>query len=179
MLSQTSHSWTLSGKPAGRFRWLAFLLLLVAMLAVCTPVHADETDPVPDMAADASALGIIGSGLSFAIGTLGILSIMTLLVRSRRLDIGLRRVAGATRRRLMLQFLEEAAFMSTAGGVLGVLAALGLVGLVVASGTLPGCFSATITLGVLLLSILCGVLAGTYPAWKAANTDVLKTLREL
>ncbi len=69
--------------------------------------------------------------------------------------------------------------MSTAGGVLGVLVALGLAGLLAASCTLPGCFSATIPLGVLLLSHLCGVLAVTSPAWTAANTDVLKTLREL
>ncbi len=122
-------------------------------------------------------LGLIGSGLSFAIGTLGILSIMTLLVRARRLEIGMRRVVGATRQKIMLQFVAEAAFMSATGGALGVAFALLVCALIAASGILPGFFSAVIALGVLLLSVACGVLAGAYPAWKAAKTDVLQALR--
>ncbi|MFT4300570.1 MAG: ABC transporter permease [Desulfovibrio sp.] len=122
-------------------------------------------------------LGIIGSGLSFAIGTLGILSIMTLLVRSRRLEIGLRRVAGATRRQILLQFMGEAAFMSAAGGFAGVCAALAFCLLLAASGALPPYFSLSISLGVFALSTCCGILAGTYPAWKAARTNVLQALR--
>lgn len=122
-------------------------------------------------------LGIIGSGLSFAIGTLGILSIMTLLVRSRRLEIGIRRVAGATRRQILLQFMGEAAFMSAAGGFLGVCSALAFCLLLTASGALPPHFSLPISLGVFALSTCCGILAGTYPAWKAARTNVLQALR--
>ena len=122
-------------------------------------------------------LGIIGSGLSFAIGTLGILSIMTLLVRSRRLEIGLRRVTGATRRQILLQFMGEAAFMSATGGFLGVCSALAFCLLLAASGALPPFFSLSISLGVFALSTCCGILAGTYPAWKAARTNVLQALR--
>ena len=48
-----------------------------------------------------------------------------------------------------------------------------------ANDYLPGYFSAAITLSVLVLSILCGILAGAHPAWKAAHTDVLQTLRDL
>ena len=146
----------------------------------CSLAFAEQVDELVTNALDLiRTLGIIGSGLSFAIGTLGILSIMTLLDRSPRRENGLRRVVGATRTSIMLQFVSEAAFLSSTGGILGVLTALGLCALTAATGILPGFFSPAITTGVLVLSIVCGILAGTWPAWKAAHTDVLKTLREL
>ena len=146
----------------------------------CSLAFAEQVDEMVTNALKLiRTLGLIGSGLSFAIGTLGILSIMTLLVRSRRLEIGLRRVVGATRKRIMVQFVAEAAFFSTAGGLLGVATALLLCALIALCGILPGYFSARITSSVLLLSILCGILAGSWPAWKAAHTDVLQTLRDL
>lgn len=146
----------------------------------CTLAFAEQVDEMVTNALKLiRTLGLIGSGLSFAIGTLGILSIMTLLVRSRRLEIGMRRVVGATRKKILLQFIAEAAFLSTAGGLSGVATALFLCALIALFGLLPGYFSASITLGVLILSILCGILAGAYPAWKAAHTDVLQTLRDL
>ena len=152
-------------------------------MTIMTSYPDASPDEVDEMVTNAlkliRTLGLIGSGLSFAIGTLGILSIMTLLVRSRRLEIGMRRVVGATRKKILLQFIAEAAFLSTAGGLSGVATALFLCALIVLFGLLPGYFSASITLGVLILSILCGILAGAYPAWKAAHTDVLQTLRDL
>lgn len=146
----------------------------------CTLAFAEQVDELVTNAVQlVRTLGIIGSGLSFAIGTLGILSIMTLLVRSRRLEIGLRRVVGATRTSIMLQFISEAAFLSSTGGILGVLTGLGLCALTAMAEILPGYFSPAITTGVLALSIVCGILAGAWPAWTAAHTDVLKTLRDL
>ncbi len=143
-----------------------------------TLAFAEQVDElVTNALALIRTLGIIGSGLSFAIGTLGILSIMTLLVRSRRLEIGMRRVVGATRRKIMLQFIAEAALMSATGGALGVGFALLVCGLIAAGGILPGYFSAGIACGVLLLSVGCGILAGAHPAWQAAKTDVLQALR--
>ena len=146
----------------------------------CTLAFAEQVDEMVTNALKLiRTLGLIGSGLSFAIGTLGILSIMTLLVRSRRLEIGMRRVVGATRKKILLQFIAEAAFLSAAGGLIGVATALLLCALIALSGILPGYFSAAITLSVLVLSILCGILAGAHPAWKAAHTDVLQALRDL
>jgi putative ABC transport system permease protein len=124
-------------------------------------------------------LGMIGAGISFAIGTLGILSVMTLLVRARRLEIGMRRVVGATRRQILAQFIGEAALMSVAGGLFGVASALSLCAVIALTGALPGYFSFLISFGVLSLSICCGMIAGAYPAWKASRTDVLQTLRTI
>lgn len=122
-------------------------------------------------------LGYIGAAISFSIGTLGILSIMTLLVQSRRLEIGIRRAVGATRKNILAQFIGEAAIMAAIGGVLGVLTALGLSALLYSLGVLPAYYSMLTTFAVCVLSIVCGITAGAYPAWQAAKTDVLSVLR--
>lgn len=124
------------------------------------------------------ALGFVGATISFAVGTLGILSIMTLLVRSRRVEIGIRRAVGATRRDIMAQFVCEAAVMALAGGGLGVVAGVVPVVLLVSFEVVPPCYDAGVVAWVFVLSAGCGIGAGAYPAWRAARTGVLQALRE-
>ena len=124
-------------------------------------------------------LGIIGSTISFAIGTLGILSVMTLLVRSRQLEIGVRRAVGATKKQIIVQFMGEAAVMAGAGGIIGVIVALLLSALLALMQILPAYYNIPLAGGVCFLSIICGIIAGAYPAWQAAKTDVLQTLRDM
>lgn len=124
------------------------------------------------------ALGFVGAGISFAIGTLGILSIMTLLVSSRRVEIGIRRAVGATRRNIVLQFVSEAAVMAFAGGFLGVIVGLIPVALLVELGVFPPCYDPRVICSVFALSAGCGLIAGAYPAWQAAKTEVLQALHQ-
>jgi putative ABC transport system permease protein len=125
-----------------------------------------------------NVLGIISSTLSFAVGGLGILSIMILLVRARRLEIGVRRAMGAKRRDIVRQFLLEAGIMSAAGGGAGVLTALGLITVVYAAGSFPYVYDGWLILQALCGSALLGVAAGAYPAWQAANVEVLRVLSD-
>ncbi len=123
-------------------------------------------------------LGNISSVISFAVGGLGILSIMVLLVRARRLEIGVRRATGAKRADIVQQFLFEAGLLSTTGGVLGVLGAM-LVGLAAhLFGGFPMVFSPTITATALCGAAALGVAAGAYPAWQASRVEILSVLRE-
>ncbi|MDR3043294.1 MAG: ABC transporter permease [Desulfovibrio sp.] len=122
-------------------------------------------------------LGAIGAGISFSIGTLGILSIMTIIVRARRLEIGVRRAVGATKRNIVAQFLFESVLMAGTGGLLGVGVALGIASAVYAAGVLPTAYDPPLAVGVLLASAGCGLMAGAYPAWQAARVDVIRTLR--
>jgi putative ABC transport system permease protein len=123
-------------------------------------------------------LGNISSSISFAVGGLGILSIMVLLVRARRLEIGVRRATGARRRDIVRQFLMEAGLLSVAGGILGVFGSM-LVGLAANTfGGLPLVFDPAITLTALLGAALLGLAAGAYPAWQAARIEILTVLRE-
>lgn len=122
-------------------------------------------------------LGLLSSSVSFAVGALGILSIMILMVRTRRLEIGIRRAVGASRRQIMLQFLTEAGLMSGVGGILGVIAALSLISVAYGLGALPAFYNLPLAGGVCIAATLLGLVAGAYPAWEASRGDILEILR--
>ena len=122
-------------------------------------------------------LGVLSSSISFMVGSLGILSIMILLVRARRLEIGIRRAVGAKRKAIMGQFLLEAAFMAGTGGTLGVAASLGLVTIVYSFGGFPYVYNPVLIFSACSASVLLGLIAGAYPAWQASRVEVLEVLR--
>jgi putative ABC transport system permease protein len=139
---------------------------------------AEDTMQLKQQALDlVDVLGLISSSLSFAVGGLGILSIMILLVRARRLEIGVRRAMGARRRDIVRQFLMEAGIMSAAGGGAGVFAALLILTAVYAVGNFPYVYDGWLIVQALSGSALLGLAAGAYPAWQAANVEVLQVLR--
>jgi len=123
-------------------------------------------------------LGLISSSLSFAVGGLGILSIMVLLVRARRLEIGVRRAVGARRKDIVLQFLAESGVLSALGGLFGVAAGLVLVLPVYALGDFPVVVLPQVILWTLTGSAGLGLAAGAYPAWQASRLQILEVLAE-
>jgi putative ABC transport system permease protein len=143
-----------------------------------TLITARDTMQVQEQALGlVRTLGWISSGVSFAVGGLGILSIMVLLVRTRRLEIGVRRAVGARRRDIIRQFMLEAGLMAGVGGLLGVLLGIGLVVAVTTFGQMPLVLDPLLLAGVLAGSALLGLAAGAYPAWQAAHVEVLEVLR--
>lgn len=122
-------------------------------------------------------LGVISSSLSFAVGGLGILSMMVLLVRARRIEIGIRRAMGARRADIIRQFLFESGLMAASGGILGTLAAILLLPIVCVLGDFPFLLDPVLLLGTLAGSAALGLLAGAYPAWQASRLQVLDVLR--
>ena len=139
---------------------------------------ARDTMKVQQQALDlVRTLGWISSGVSFAVGGLGILSIMVLLARTRRLEIGVRRAVGARRRDIIRQFIFESGLMAASGGLLGVLGGLGLAAIVAFFGTMPFHLDLILVTAVLGGSLGLGLLAGAYPAWEAAQIEVLEVLR--
>ncbi len=124
-----------------------------------------------------TSLGALSAGISFAVGGLGIFSIMILLVRARQLEIGVRRAVGASRKNIVRQFLTEAGIMAGTGGVLGVLLALLLVTLVYTVGGLPFVYEPLFCLLAAAASVLVGVLAGAWPARQASKVEVVVALK--
>jgi len=122
-------------------------------------------------------LGLLSSGISFAVGGLGILSLMVLLVRSRRMEIGVRRAVGARRLDIIRQFILESGLMAGTGGFVGVVSAAGLVLLIYEIGEMPVTYDPIFIIGPMVGSVLLGLLAGAYPAWQAAKIEVLDILR--
>lgn len=122
-------------------------------------------------------LGIMSASISFAVGGLGIFSIMILMVRARQMEIGIRRAVGASRKKIIRQFLAEAALMSGSGGILGVAVGLGLVTVIYSFASFPYVYEPLFCLGASLASVLLGVAAGAWPAWQASRVEVLSALK--
>ena len=116
-------------------------------------------------------------GVSLVVGGIVIMNIMLMAVAERTREIGVRKSLGARRRDILAQFLVEAATLSTTGATLGILAGLGLARLVQAISPLPmGVSPMSIVIG-LILGVGVGMIAGVYPASRAASLDPVAALR--
>ena len=129
------------------------------------------------VAADLTWVLIIVAFITLVVGGVGIMNSMLANVQSRTREIGIRKALGATRREIRLQFLTEAVFLSSAGGILGTIIGLGIpisVGLLTPYKIPVGWLSAPIALAT---SVIVGVISGTVPANRAARLDPVETLK--
>jgi putative ABC transport system permease protein len=117
------------------------------------------------------------SSIALMVGGIGVMSIMTISVTERTREIGVRKALGARRVEILWQFLLEAVFLTSAGGVLGI-AAGSAIGLTVHLAThfpisLPW-WSFAIGIG---FSASVGVFFGMVPAIRASRLDPIEALR--
>ena len=118
------------------------------------------------------------AAVSLLIGGIGIANVQIISARERTREIGVRLAVGAPRRDVLNQFLLEAAILSLAGGVVGVVVALGA-GLLL--GQFVSGFSAVppawaVVAGI-AASLTVGIVAGYWPARQAAALDPVEALR--
>jgi putative ABC transport system permease protein len=123
------------------------------------------------------AVAALGS-ISLLVGSVGILTIMTIAVSERISEIGLLRALGAERRTIFLMFLCEALALSAAGGFCGVLLGIAIVRVLDAAlPALPVELAWAYIVAAFMVSLLIGVAAGVAPAMKAARLEPLEALR--
>lgn len=114
--------------------------------------------------------------IALVVGAIVIMNIMLVAVTERTKEIGVRKSLGARQADILRQFLFEAAVLSALGGIIGLLIAQAI-GLVISKFVLETripWYAAAIAIGV---SAGVGILAGLFPAWKAARLDPIEALR--
>jgi putative ABC transport system permease protein len=117
------------------------------------------------------------AAVSLVVGGIGILAVMTVAVKERTPEIGLRMAVGSRPRDILVQFLAEALVLGLSGGAVG--AAIGLagswiIGAATSWETAPAAGPAVFSV---LFSLAVGLLFGAYPARKASLLDPIKALR--
>ena len=119
------------------------------------------------------------ASISLLVGGIGVMNIMLVSVTERTSEIGLKKALGAKKKRILLQFLTEAAVLTSIGGVIGVLTGVGLAELISGIMQIPVAISIPAIVIAVVFSTLIGVIFGLLPATKAANLNPIDALRRV
>lgn len=127
--------------------------------------------------ADVDALFVVLGAVTLLAGAVGVANVMLLSVLERIGEIGLRRALGATRRNIAGQFVTESGLVGALGGVIGGASGLLITLAVAAAREWTPVFDARLAAGAPAVGVVVGVVAGAFPAWRAARIEPIAALR--
>ena len=117
------------------------------------------------------------ASISLVVGGIGVMNIMLVTVTERTREIGIRKAIGATRLQILMQFLTEALIITLSGGIIGILLSVLLGFIIRAQTAVQPALDLWIILLAAIVSLLVGVIFGTWPAVRAARKDPIEALR--
>ena len=149
---------------------------LGSRLTTFTQLISLITDFVPAIAA-----------VSLLVGGIGVLNIMLVSVTDRTREIGTRKAIGASDSAILSQFVLEAITLAGLGGLIGVVLGVGLIlltklvipmlGTTGFLSTFSPVLAASPVAVAFVISLAIGLVAGGYPAWRAAQLNPIEALR--
>ena len=119
------------------------------------------------------------ASISLLVGGIGVMNIMLVSVTERTGEIGLKKAIGANKRRILGQFLTEAAVLTSVGGVLGVAAGFILSKVISKISQTPMVISIPAAAAAVIFSMIIGLVFGLLPSIKAANLSPIEALRRM
>ena len=117
------------------------------------------------------------AGISLLVGGIGVMNIMLVSVTERTSEIGLKKAIGARKRRILFQFLTEAAVLTSIGGLLGVLGGIIMAQVISRVSQTPVAISIPAIIFSVVFSMVIGIVFGLLPSVKAANLNPIDALR--
>jgi putative ABC transport system permease protein len=116
------------------------------------------------------------AGISLVVGGIGIMNIMLVTVTERTKEIGLLKAIGATRRDILTQFLIESVILTVTGGLIGISLGIGI-GYLIAQGVhVPFGLPIIPIIGAVSISVVIGIVFGSYPAYRASKLSPIDAL---
>lgn len=117
------------------------------------------------------------ASISLLVGGIGVMNIMLVSVTERTSEIGLKKAIGARKRRILAQFLTEAAVLTSIGGLIGVGAGIVMAQVISRMSKTPVAISVPAILFSVAFSMIIGIVFGLLPSVKAANLNPIDALR--
>jgi putative ABC transport system permease protein len=123
------------------------------------------------------------AGISLIVGAIGVANIMLVSVTERTREIGIRKAIGARRSAIMKQFLIESTVLAGLGGVVGIVIGVSTViaGAIIIPKLTPDFGAPMVSIPAVvvafMVSLVIGLIAGGYPAWRASRLRPIEALR--
>ena len=137
----------------------------------------EQAKNLQDLSAATNQQLIWIASISLLVGGIGVMNIMLVSVTERTREIGLKKAIGARKRRILAQFLTEAAVLTSLGGIIGVVAGIIMAQVISKVSQTPSAISVPAIIFSVIFSMAIGILFGLLPSIKAANLNPIDALR--
>jgi putative ABC transport system permease protein len=137
----------------------------------------EKAKAMQEVSASTSQQLIWIASISLLVGGIGVMNIMLVSVTERTREIGLKKALGARKSVILMQFLTEAAVLTSMGGIIGVGAGVGLAYLISDVASVPVAISGAAIAISVIFSMVIGIVFGFIPSVKASNLNPIDALR--